>query len=232
LIKEDRKMRKFFIRGICFLLLVSVGCGPGISQKQSAESGGTRLFVVRHAEAYKNLPFHSLMSKEKQDSLTPDGLEQARKAGRYLKGRDIVVVLASPTGRTRQTARIIAQEIGLRSVFSENPAFKSMKKGKTPEGKSVPWSWRKRQWKAGHDPRPQGGESLQDAVNRAVQAAEVLVRKYPERGVVIVTHSDICAGLAGHAESTPFHQRYGKHGVGLAAVIEIIIGPQGGWKLR
>jgi len=65
-------MRQFFIYGICLLLLVSVGCAPVISQKQSAESGGTRLFVVRHAEAYKNLPLHSLMSKEKQDSLTQD----------------------------------------------------------------------------------------------------------------------------------------------------------------
>jgi broad specificity phosphatase PhoE len=225
-------MRKFFIYGICLLLLVSVECAPGISHKQSAEFGGTRLFVVRHAEAYKNLPLHSLMSQEKQDSLTPYGLEQAKKAGRYLKGRDIVVIFASPTGRTLQTARIIAQEIGLKGIFSENPAFKSMKKGKTPEGKPVSWSWRKRQWKAGHDPRPQEGESLQDAVNRAVQAVEALIRQYPERGVVIVTHSDICAGLAGHAGNTPFHQRYGKHGVGLAAVIEIIIGPQGAWKLR
>ncbi len=225
-------MRKFFICYISFLLLVNVGCSPGISQKQSAGSSTTRLFVVRHAEAYKNLPFHSLMSKEKQDSLTPGGLEQAKKAGRYLKDKDIVVVFASPTGRTRQTARIIAQEIGLKGIFSENPAFRSMKKGETPEGKPVSWSWRKSQWKAGLDPRPQGGESLQDASTRAVQAAEALIRQYPGRAVVIVTHSDICAGLAGHAESTPFHKRYGKHGVGLAAVIEIIIGPQGAWKLR
>jgi broad specificity phosphatase PhoE len=230
-IKEERKMKKFFIYGICLPLLVSLGCAPAISQKQSPEPGGTRLFVVRHAEAYKNLPLHSIWSKEKQDSLTPEGLKQAEKAGRYLKERNMAVVVASPTGRTRQTARIIAQEIGLKGGLSEDPAFKSMKMGKTPKGKPVTWSWRKEQWKAGHDPRPQGGESLQEAVNRAVQAAKTLIRQYPERGVVIVTHSDICAGLAGHAANTPFYQRYEKHGVGLGSVTEIVVNRKGDWTL-
>lgn len=224
-------MRRSFIYGICLLLLMSTGCASVTSPKKRVESGETRLFVVRHAEAYKNLPLHSLMSKEKQDSLTPEGLKQAQKAGKYLKNGNIAVVAASPTGRTRQTARIIAEEVGLNGIFSENPAFKSMKKGKTSDGKPVNWSWRKNQWKAGQDPRPQGGESLEDAIIRAVQGVEVLIMKYPRKGVVIVTHSDICAGLAGQAENTPFPQRYEKHGVGLGSIIEIIIGRQGTWRL-
>lgn len=226
-----REMNRFFL--FCILLVFSIyaGCASVTSKKSTAESGATKVFVVRHAEAYKNLPLHSLMPKEKQDSLTPEGLKQAEKAGKYLKNRNIAVVVASPTGRTRQTARIIADEVGLNGIFSENPAFKSMKKGKTPDGKPVSWSWRKNQWKAGQDPRPQGGESLEDAINRAVQGVEVLIRKYPGRGVVIVTHSDICAGLAGQAVRTPFHERYKKHGIGLGSIIEIIVGRQGTWRL-
>lgn len=224
-------MKKFFLHAVCLALLIGTSCASTTSQKQRIKSDETTAFVVRHAEAYKNLPFHFHMSEEKQDSLTPNGLEQARKAGKYLKDKNIAVVVASPTGRTRQTARIIAEEVGLNGLFYENPAFKSMKKGKTPDGKPVSWSWRKNQWKAGQDPRPQGGESLEDAINRAVQGVEVLIRKYPGRGVVIVTHSDICVGLAGQVAGTPFHERYKKHGIGLGSFIEIVVDPEGTWKI-
>ena len=227
-----KKSPRYPIFCICLALLITTGCASFTSPETKSDPYETRVFVVRHAEAYKNLPFHSHMSKEKQDSLTPDGLKQAGKAGRYLKDREIVAVVASPIGRTRETARIIAQEVGLNGVFSEDLAFKSMKKGKTPGGEKVTWSWRKRQWKAGYDPRPQGGESLEDAIDRAVRGVEVLVKEYPGKGVVIVTHSDICAGLAGQAENTPYAQRYEKHGVGLAAVVEITVGPNGIWELR
>jgi broad specificity phosphatase PhoE len=227
-----KKSPHYPIYCVCLALLITIGCASVTSPEKRVNAHETRIFVVRHGEAYKNLPFHSHMSKEKQDSLTPDGLKQARRAGKSLKDKNIVGVVASPTGRTRETARIIAQEVGLKGVFSEDPAFKSMKKGRTPAGDPVTWSWRKGQWKAGYDPRPHGGESLEDATKRAVQGVEVLIKKYPGKGVVIVTHSDICAGLAGQAENTSFSQRYEKHGVGLAAVVEITIGPKGIWKLR
>jgi broad specificity phosphatase PhoE len=222
-------MRKFFINSICLLILVGMGYAPVLAGEKSKGSNGTRVFIVRHAEAYKNLPVTAHMSREKRDSLTPEGFKQAKKTGKYLKNRDVAVVVASPTGRTRQTARIIAQEIGLKGVFSENTAFRSTEQGATPDGNPTSWSWRKGQWNAGQDPRPQRGESLQDAVNRAVQAVAALIRQYPERGVVIVTHSDICAGIAGDAVNTPFHQRYQKHGFDLGSVSEFVVYRNGDW---
>lgn len=222
-------MRKFFITGICLLLLVGMGYAPVMAREKSKGSHGTKVFIVRHAEAYKNLPVRVPMSREKQDSLTPEGFKQAKKTGEYLKNRDVAVVVASPTGRTRQTAHIIAQEIGLKGIFSENMAFRSTKQGANPDGSPATWSWRKGQWNTGYDPRPQRGESLQDAVNRAVQAVAVLIRQYPEKGVVIVTHSDICAGLAGDAVNTPFHQRYQRHGVELGSVSEFVVYRNGDW---
>ena len=221
-------MKKVFLYCICLVLWTHWGCVSVEPMKSTAEPGALTLFVVRHGEAYKNLPFHSLMTKEKQDSLTPNGLRQAKRAGEYLKDKNIAAVVASPTGRTRQTAHLISEEVGWNGVFSENPAFASMKTGQTLEGKTVTWSWREQHWKTGRDPRPQGGESLEEATNRALRAVEALFRTYPAKGLVIVTHSDICAGLIGHAENTPFHERYKKHKLGLGSVVEIIIGPQGG----
>ena len=125
-------MRKLFVYCIFLVLLINGGCATDTTQKPTAEPSVLTVFVVRHAEAYKNLPLHLHMPKEKQDSLTPDGLKQAKKAGKYLKDKSIMAVVASPTGRTRQTARLISEEVGLNGVFSENLAFKSMREGKTP----------------------------------------------------------------------------------------------------
>jgi broad specificity phosphatase PhoE len=219
---------------VCFVLFVCVGAQSGPSAQgaaQSAEPIYPTVFVVRHAEAYKNVSHPPGMPKGKLDSLTPRGIEQARNTGAYLKDKNIFVVVASPTGRTRETARIIAEEIGLKGSFSEDRAFASMKKGVTSEGKPATWSWRKRQWREGHDPRPKGGESLADATKRAVQTLKTLIKKYPGKGIVIITHSDICAGLAGHAGDTPYPRRYEKHKTSLGSVIEIAVSPDGTWVL-
>jgi len=181
-------MKRLFLSCIWLVLLASIASVSSISPKRTApaaEPNASTVFVVRHAEAYQNIFHLPGTTKEKLDSLTSRGVQQAKKTGVYLKNKNIVAVIASPTGRTRQTARIIAEEVGLNYVFSGNPAFASIKKGQTPEDKPVTWSWRQEQWKAGNDPQTRGGESLEDATNRAVQTVETLTREYPGEGVVI-----------------------------------------------
>ena len=75
------------------------------------------------------------------------------------------------------------------------------------------------------------GESLEDATNRAIEAVNTLVRQYFGRDLFLVTHNDICATLAGHAEGTSFDERYRTHGVDLGLAIEIVIGPEDAWKI-
>ena len=223
-------MRQSFTYCFWVILVVFIGAASDPSAQGATQRETTVypvVFVVRHAEAYKNVSHPSGMAKEKLDSLTPRGIEQARKAGAYLKDKNVFAVISSPTGRTRQTARIIAEESGSKGSFVEDPAFESMKKGRTSKGKLVGWSWREAQWKAGRDPRPEGGESLEDATKRAVQALKALIKQYPGKVFVIVTHSDICAGLAGQAGGTPYPERYEKHKTALGSVSEIAFSPDG-----
>jgi broad specificity phosphatase PhoE len=227
-------MQRLFTYCVCFVLFVCVGAVSDPTAQGAPQSGEPiypTVFVVRHAEAYQNVSPPPGMPKEKLDSLTPRGIEQARKTGAYLKDKNVSVVIASPTGRTTETACIIAEEIGFKGSFSEDRAYASMEKGMTAEGKPADWSWRKKQWREGRDPRPKGGESLADATKRAVEALEILIKKFPGKGLVIITHSDICAGLAGHADDTPYPERYEKHGTSLGSVIEIAVSPDGTWVL-
>lgn len=191
-----------------------------------------RVYVVRHAEAYKNVPQPPGTPEEKLDSLTPNGLSQAAAAGRFLADKGVVAVFTSPTGRTRQTADAIAKAIGPQVRYFEDEAFASLKDGTTADGKPTSWSWRKEQLKAGRDPRPVGGESFEDGVVRAVESVNKLAKKYPGKAVVIVSHSDICAGLLGHAAGTSTYKMPQLHSVATASVSEIVITHKGWHLLR
>ena len=51
-------------------------------------------------------------------------------------------------------------------------------------------------WKAGKDPRPAGGESLADGNARATAAIAELAAQYAGHAIVVVTHGDPLAGLS------------------------------------
>jgi len=90
----------------------------------------------------------------------------------------------------------------------------------------------KKQHKAVHDPRPDGGESLADGSARAVGAINQLTKKYIGKAVTIVTHGDMCAALLGQAENTPVSKRHELHDVATGSVSEIIITDSGWYLLR
>lgn len=223
------RVRTLSLLGALLLVSACATSGPAISEAPAPNA--LRLLVVRHGEAYSNVPHPADMPREQLDSLTTKGITQATAAGAFLKKHSVVAVFVSPTGRTRQTGTIIAQQIGLPGVTAEEAAFAGMKEGKTPEGQAASWSWRLAQWKAGRDARPVGGDSLEDAATRAIRAVERLAAQHSGKAVVVVTHSDISAALIGHAAGTPMVQRPDKHTVPTASVSEIIVSSDGVWKL-
>ncbi|MHC4167425.1 MAG: histidine phosphatase family protein [Planctomycetota bacterium] len=227
-----RCLKAGVVPGVIGLLLAGCGIQAAHNPKAAAVQGDVvlRVYVVRHAQAYKNIPQPAGTPDEKLDSLTPKGLEQATAAGKFLSDREIVAVITSPMGRTRQTADAIGTAVELDEHYLEDSAFASLKNGETFEGKPTFWSWRKEQLKAGRDPRPVGGESFQDGVARTTGAINKLAEKYPGRAVAVVSHGDICAALLGQAERTSIYKRHQLHDVATGSVSEIVITSQG-WYL-
>jgi len=212
---------------LCLVGLLLCGCSTKSVHKRAAPDvrGNVllRVYLVRHGESYKNVPHPADTHKEKLDSLTAKGLRQAASVGKYLEDKAVVAVVASPTGRTSQTADAIGKALGLKEHYSQDKSFASITGGKTPDGQPVTWSWRQKQWAAGRDPRPEAGESLADGVARAVDAINGLSKKYTGRAVVIISHGDICAGLLGQADNTPITERYEINAVPTGSVSEIVI---------
>lgn len=213
---------------VCFLLILVLfgACnrqGTNKPPPQGTESApGLTVFLIRHAEANKNVK-HPETFRGNLESLTPRGIEQANAVGRHLKKRDVVSVFTSPRESARQTAEAIAKTMGLRDKLFEKEELLPLRVGKQSNGKQVTWSWREQQWKSGRDPRPQGGESLQDGMDRATLTIEALAEGSSGKSVAIVTHSDICAALIGKAEKTPVAECYRKHKVPLGSISEIYV---------
>jgi len=63
----------------------------------------TDLLLIRHG-----LP----VSGVAQPGLSPEGVEQARRLGTWLKGEDVDVLVTSPMRRARETSDVIAGEMG------------------------------------------------------------------------------------------------------------------------
>jgi broad specificity phosphatase PhoE len=192
------------------------------------------VYLVRHGESYGNLPALLRprgLSKADLDSLTPRGKAQAAAVARTLAAQHITLVLSSPAQRTRQTAEAIAGAARLSGIRVE-PALAPLRDGATSDGTPSTYSWRKSEWKAGRDPKPEGGESLREGLARARSLLEQIAGEQPGARIAVVSHGDIVAALLGHAEGTPILERPRIHDVsgGSISVLTLYEAPR--WRLE
>lgn len=108
--------------------------------------------------------------------LNARGEEQARAAGQRLRGAGIDVIFASPLGRARRTAELVAEAIG--APVREIPGLMEMDVGPYEGHNGADWleSWRGDGEVRGVEPFPAFRHRVRTAVNQALDhAGEVLV---------------------------------------------------------
>ena len=87
--------------------------------KKLTKKSGNRYFVMRHGEAIDNAK-HVLDPKgDPNNHLTKKGKEEAKASAEGLKGKKIDLIFASPFIRTKETADIVAKELGLSVMVDE-----------------------------------------------------------------------------------------------------------------
>lgn len=163
-----------------------------------------RLLLVRHGESEGN--------RDRIFTLTPDvpitarGAEQARASGVLLREcyRPVHVV-SSPYLRARQTAAVIADEIGHPGQIEVVEDLRERSYGDlagqpydTPRPDLDPeryWEW-----------CPPGGETLDEVAHRVGAVLDALARDWPDEDVVVVSHGGVMLALHKHVQgawSTP-----------------------------
>lgn len=172
-------------------------------------------FLLRHGQTEYQLPPKSEriiypFPEPQPILLTGKGVEGVREAAERLKKEKVDLIFSSPIPRTRQTAEIIGERLGLKINFDER--LKEVNEGIYRGGP------RKELLKAFPDRKdrfyrrlPQG-ESWQDVRKRAADFIKEIEAKYKNKRILIVSHGNplwfIESVLKGASEEEAFGQDF------------------------
>jgi isoleucyl-tRNA synthetase len=156
--------------------------------KEKTKKSGNKYFVMRHGGTEANAKEIVSFSKQESDHLTEEGKVQARTSAKALKKIDVII--ASPFVRTKETAEIVAETIGL--PVSNIIFDKRLAEVNPGEFDGKDWSeYHRYMYETGSDwfsRQIPGGEALQDVGRRVGATLYELEEKYKDKNILIITH--------------------------------------------
>ncbi len=148
----------------------------------------TEVYLVRHASHM--LVDHVLCGRMKGVGLDSHGNVQAKRLADALSGKSIDLIQSSPRLRAQQTARPIAQRLGLALETTEG--FDELDAGEWTglsfQALKADPRWREWNTRRG-SARPPGGESMAELQARVVAHLNSL-RHRSHKAIVIVSHAE------------------------------------------
>ena len=147
-------------------------------------------FVVRHGEAESNTLGILSSNPKVNHHLTEKGREQAKTAGEKLKDTEVDIIYCSPFVRTRETAEIIAEQIGYpkdKIVFDErlHEIYVGVLDGKPDAEYQAFFESREAKfWKT-----PEGGENYTTVKNRMTDFIYDVNSKHEGKKILVVSHN-------------------------------------------
>lgn len=156
-----------------------------------AKSNFARIFLVRHGEVrnpkkiiYGYLPL----------PLSPKGEKEARRAGLFLKHKNIAVIFASPMKRTQETAKIIKKAIGGKVKIITDKNLRESGFGHFTQGLTTQQArekYPKQRLLYNRQPaKLKDGESLAQMASRMQGVISGGIKKYPGQDLIFVSHRD------------------------------------------
>ena len=156
--------------------------------KKYSQKSGNKYFVMRHGEAENNVAKIVSVNQNK-NHLTEDGKKQAKNSGEKLKGKKITQIYCSPFLRAKETAAIVADELGFPNdqiIFDDRLrelGFGDLSEHHVDEY----WKFIKDKARKFTDKMP-NGESLEDAKNRFGNFLYEIDKKHKGENILIVSH--------------------------------------------
>lgn len=167
-----------------------------------------KLYFIRHGLSEANKA--GIWSGQSETALSPEGRAQAKLAGQKAKDLGINLIVSSPLGRARETAEIIAKEIGYphaKILFSDLLKERSWGDLEGTAHASVD-----RNVELDSIPNIETSERLLKRADEALRYLEGL----PDEKVLAVSHGTFGRALRHHIiEDMPFVNKTGVPGVTL-----------------
>lgn len=157
--------------------------------KEKTKKSGNKYFVMRHGGTEGNEKGIVSFKNQANDNLTEKGKNQVRSEVGHYKG-DIDLIIASPFTRTRETAEIACEELGLpKDALLFDDRLHEIDPGDF-DGKS--WDdYHNFVYNTGHgwyERKIPNGESLQEVGKRVGAVLYELEEKYKGKRILVVTH--------------------------------------------
>lgn len=161
----------------------------------------TTIYFVRHGEV-KN-PKKIIYGRLPNFGLSFRGRHQARKLRKYFQDKNVDIIYSSSLFRAKQTAEIIADSKNI--IFDERlleidiKAWEGIKKNERPQKDLDIY--------VNHPEKFIGfGESVQEVVDRTNDFIKSILKKYPHKTLVVITHGEVIAAAQVIAGMIPFSE--------------------------
>lgn len=157
------------------------------------------VYFIRHGETRSN---HFLRhERDDNEPLNEKGREEARRAGEALRAANVETVLSSDSTRTRETARIIRDVLGLSCEREELTYLQELRRPTFVRGRSLFFSCVSLGYFLGFltgvafdDDRRAGAETL-SAFKKRLEGMLALLALREESRIAVVTHRGVMAGV-------------------------------------
>lgn len=149
----------------------------------------THIGLFRHGQTDWNINF--LLQGVTDIPMNATGIEQVRAAAKVINKQDWDMILTSPLGRARQTAEIIAEQLGFQDIHQQDLLIERS----FGEAEGLAYE----QWKekyANLDQIP-GGESKSDLTRRSQLLLDTFVSSHPGKRILAVSHGALIRTVLG-----------------------------------
>jgi isoleucyl-tRNA synthetase len=185
-------------------------------------------FIMRHGQAQSNINNIIDVGSNKNNHLTEEGREQVLKTAKQLNKKNIDLVIYSPVLRTKETANIVAKEIGLsgNNIVSDE-RIREIDTG-VFDGRPI------EEYRSYFSnivekvtKRPKDGENVLDVKKRVTGFLYDVDKKYKDKNILIISHEyplwAIAAGALGvnKEETVRIKEEHGDDFINNAEVREI-----------
>ena len=147
-----------------------------------------KIYVLRHGETDENIT--SILQGNMDTILNEKGKNQAREVAKIVKDKNIDLIISSPKKRAVQTAILALPNV---PIITDD-RLKSRDHGEF-EGKTRDEIDLKEYWNIKLNKQYKKAESIGTLFNRVVSLLEDIIIKYPNKNILLVTHSGICRVL-------------------------------------
>lgn len=165
-----------------------------------------KYFIMRHGQTIYQKEDRRMNYDAKENSfitLTEEGREMVKKSAETLKkicndhGQNIDLIFSSPYKRTKETAEISADILGVEKINFDDRIV-DINLG-IFMGRPMEESWKfYLRGKIKFENRPESGENWNDVLKRVKSFLNDVEKKYQNRNILIVSHADPIWLMAGY----------------------------------